>query len=498
MPTPGGSSGRSPLSRVIPRIGAVRARLTGMLPGAARPQSPSSSHRSTVALSSSSSSLTIMPPSTPTLSETMSSRRLFSSSIAAGAAPRTRYTPSAHGVYCPEEPHMLHPKDGPWGFFPMRIGQLLMDKYEIVRKLGYGAHASIWLAKIQKDHGYDYVVLKVMSINATLLEFIHETHETEVGQSFVALREADKEHPGYAHCAATSFMGSVHSKWGIHYVCLLQPYGTSLGALCAALPRRLPLPVVKRVVKQMLLALQFLHNRLHVVHADFRLDNILLKLHASTEHIDRFLRKYPAQTYPPIPEADPSSDTVLTVRSQPLPNLGLDPSLSNLEVCVSDYGNTVRADKINADTPVFTADQVVAPEQLLGHPWSYPVDVWALGVNTFLMLTGSDPFEHQNLALSPDAAQLACINARLGPFPAHFLQRCARAAEYFDADGNVLHPVSPSWGGPLEGRLRESLGGEATPRDVRDAWSFIRKCLPVDPAERPTVEELLADAWLAA
>lgn len=41
----------------------------------------------------------------------------------------------------------------------------------------------------------------------------------------------------------------------------------------------------------------------------------------------------------------------------------------------------VRADNINADTPVFTANQVVAPEQLLGHPWSCPVDVWALGVN---------------------------------------------------------------------------------------------------------------------
>lgn len=58
------------------------------------------------------------------------------------------------------------------------------------------------------------------------------------------------------------------------------------------------------------------------------------------------------------------------------------------------------------------------------------------------MLTGSDPFEHQNLALSPDAAQLACINARLGPFPAHFLQRCARAAEYFDADGEQLFVMS--------------------------------------------------------
>lgn len=45
---------------------------------------------------------------------------------------------------------MLHPKDGPWGFFPMKLGQLVRDKYEIVRKLGYGTNASIWLAKQQK------------------------------------------------------------------------------------------------------------------------------------------------------------------------------------------------------------------------------------------------------------------------------------------------------------------------------------------------------------
>lgn len=84
---------------------------------------------------------------------------------------------------------------------------------------------------------------------------------------------------------------------------------------------------------------------------DFNLDNILVKLHASTEDIDRFLSEHPAQTYPPIPEADQSSDsdTVLTVRSQPLPNLGLDPSLSNLDVCVSDYGNSMSVLPVLAD-----------------------------------------------------------------------------------------------------------------------------------------------------
>ncbi|KAL1939542.1 hypothetical protein VTO73DRAFT_9853 [Trametes versicolor] len=483
------SSARSPLSN---SIFLANSKPGSSLRASGRPLMRWKSQRAVTTLVSA-------PPSHVFLSRNVASprdmvtHRRFTTSVGTTVKASTLRSPY------PEEPHMLHPKDGPWGFFPMKLGQLVEGKYEVVRKLGYGANASIWLAKQQKDHGYRYVALKILSMNATFLEHAHKTHETEVGRSFIQLPEADKAHPGYAYCAATWFQGPAKSKWGTHYVVLFQPYGTSLGALCAALPRRrLPLPVVKRVVKQMLLALSFLHNRLHVVHADFKLHNILVKLHADTEDIDRFLRKHPAQTYPPPPEASASSDTVLTVQSQPLPNLGLDPSLSNLDICVSDYGNAVRADSINADTSIFTAPQVIAPEQLLSHPWSYPVDIWALGVNTFLMLTGSVPLEHNNLTPSSKAAQLACLDVLLGPFPAPFLQRCAQpeVAEYFDAHGNVLHPV-PSWGAPLEERLRESLRGEAGPRDGREAWRFISRCLRVDPAERPSVEELLADAWLA-
>lgn len=48
-----------------------------------------------------------------------------------------------------EEPHMLHPKDGPYGFFPVQLGLVLDNRYEVVRKLGFGANASVWLAKEQ-------------------------------------------------------------------------------------------------------------------------------------------------------------------------------------------------------------------------------------------------------------------------------------------------------------------------------------------------------------
>jgi serine/threonine-protein kinase SRPK3 len=48
---------------------------------------------------------------------------------------------------CDEEPHMLSPQLG-YGYYPLMLGQRLHeDKYEIVRKLGWGGYSSVWLAK---------------------------------------------------------------------------------------------------------------------------------------------------------------------------------------------------------------------------------------------------------------------------------------------------------------------------------------------------------------
>lgn len=49
-----------------------------------------------------------------------------------------------------EEPHMF-PLNIGTGFYPMSLGQKLDDgKYEIVRKLGYGGHSSVWLARLRE------------------------------------------------------------------------------------------------------------------------------------------------------------------------------------------------------------------------------------------------------------------------------------------------------------------------------------------------------------
>ena len=50
------------------------------------------------------------------------------------------------------------------------------------------------------------------------------------------------------------------------------------------------------------------------------------------------------------------------------------------------------------DSPCFKWDHVpyMAPEALLGNEYSYPMDMWAIGVLLFMMVTNTLPFQHDD------------------------------------------------------------------------------------------------------
>ena len=64
-----------------------------------------------------------------------------------------------------------------------------------------------------------------------------------------------------------------------------------------------------------------------------------MSLERADETIVDLLKSSPSETYEPRIETDLSPDPIITVKSQPLPNLGLKPDASNLNVCLIDYGN---------------------------------------------------------------------------------------------------------------------------------------------------------------
>ena len=67
--------------------------------------------------------------------------------------------------YFPEEPLNLSPSEG-GGYYPAQIHQKLNgDKYEVIRKLGYGPRSSTWL--VLSAHDQAYFVVKIFTVTAS-------------------------------------------------------------------------------------------------------------------------------------------------------------------------------------------------------------------------------------------------------------------------------------------------------------------------------------------
>lgn len=96
-------------------------------------------------------SATVLPtsPASPlsgSRSDATSPGRHLSSDASSLTATNPGFDPRRTAFH--EEPYTLSPEDGPYGYFPMRLGQTLRGgQYKIVRKLGYGTNSSVWLAK---------------------------------------------------------------------------------------------------------------------------------------------------------------------------------------------------------------------------------------------------------------------------------------------------------------------------------------------------------------
>ena len=82
--------------------------------------------------------------------------------------------------------------------------------------------------------------------------------------------------------------------------------------------------------------LSFLAKLTHL--SDLKANNLFIHLPVGTVEIVNYLRDNPSETYPPRFEPSIWDGLIITVKSQPLPNLGLLPSLENLSIRLGDFG----------------------------------------------------------------------------------------------------------------------------------------------------------------
>lgn len=227
-------------------------------------------------------------------------------------------------------------------------GGTIVGGYEIQRKLGKGRFASVWEAK--RGNGSS-VALKIYRCRE------EKYYENEVKILNRVFEHAVREQIPPMHIigyfgtfAHVVFKSDLSPR--VHPVIIFDIAGDSLSKLIRHCRKTygvgLPMEVVKRITREILIGLKYLHS-CGIIHTDIKPENILLNGAAS--------------------ELTPD----------------------NIHITIADLGSSCFVDKIFSQNVGTT--QYLAPELIIERPYGTPVDIWAAFVTCYELITGDLLFD---------------------------------------------------------------------------------------------------------
>ncbi|KAK7227924.1 hypothetical protein V2G26_000094 [Clonostachys chloroleuca] len=360
------------------------------------------------------------------------------------------------------------PEYKPEHFYPVRLGEVFHDRFQIMTKLGFGSSSTIWLARDLRDH--QYVALKI---------YIHNSVKHRERPFYEHLDKVlPSKHVGAANVRKLVDSFEVSGPHGKHIALVLQVSQMSLRDMDTVFMkgRGFDEEFVKGTIKELLEAIDFMHTEVQAVHTDVHPGNLLLGLNDNS----LFKALEDNEFSNPVPRKELSDRTIYFSRLMK-PKVG--------PLLLSDFGEV----RLGPGPHVGDIMPIMyrAPETLLCIQWSYPVDIWSVGLTAWNLLEGKPLFSAlKSDGTLSDGAHFSELIAALGPPPASLLARHReRALEYWDENGK--------WGDfvpiPAEKTLEAS---ETKLTDKTKFLQFIRRALTWDPNERPTAKKLLQDPWL--
>ncbi|KKZ59856.1 hypothetical protein EMCG_05318 [[Emmonsia] crescens] len=355
-------------------------------------------------------------------------------------------------------------------YYPVNIGDVFSSKYQIVGKLGFGVTSTVWLARDLEGHRY--VTLKV---------YTRDEANQEEFQIYKYLNQGNHLHPGYAHVRTALDVFMIPRPGGDHHCLVQRPMWESFRDLLYRNPsHRFTEDLLRAGLMQVFLALDYLHSECKLVHTDIKGDNILQEI-ADETILESFTK---AELESPSPRKFINGIPVYASRRLELPK-------TFGQVILSDFGSAVRGDERrnhDAQPNIYRS-----PEVMLKTEWSYPIDIWNVGVMIWDLFEGKHLFHGKdpNGKNYSTRAHLAEVISILGPPPLDMLKRGIRSPEFFTEDGRWKNGIEL----PQQTSLQESeefLEG----KNKEMFLVFIKGMLQWRPEDRKTAKELLEDPWL--
>ncbi|RWA08519.1 hypothetical protein EKO27_g6589 [Xylaria grammica] len=315
-------------------------------------------------------------------------------------------------------------------FYPVRLGEVFQNRYQVVAKIGFGSSSTIWLGHDLRDHTYVSLKVHINTIqnNRELKVYEHiKKHATSLGPYHIrAIRESFK----------------IQGPHGNHDVIVQMPLSIAMADFQHSMPGQVfPPAIVKGALEQV----------------------------------------EEAEAKNPGPRKVMKDRTIYMSRV-------LFGQVGALYLC--DFGQARIGDEGSGNAmPILLR----APEIILGMKWSYPIDMWSVGLSAWDMLHDKKLFGiyDTNDQRLNDAHHLANMIALLGPPPLEYLKQSTTYLQFWNERGE-WRGVVPI---PRE-RTLESLEGSLTGEERVRFLDFIRALLCWVPEKRLTAKQALSHPWL--
>ncbi|RAL05375.1 putative serine-threonine protein kinase [Aspergillus ibericus CBS 121593] len=175
---------------------------------------------------------------------------------------------------------------------PVRISQVLHDRYEIIKKLGSGRYSTVWLVRDQEEVSYKAVKI----LTPDCYDGNHDLFELEILKH---LRTADPHHLGYQHIPILLDDFVNEGQQGRHVCLVMELMAVDMNGFALFFDDiKNPNHIMKIITKQLLLALEYAH-RSGVIYADIKQDIIMIKVRDPTI-VNQYLKGIQSKTNPSL------------------------------------------------------------------------------------------------------------------------------------------------------------------------------------------------------
>ncbi|TGJ83767.1 hypothetical protein E0Z10_g5009 [Xylaria hypoxylon] len=412
---------------------------------------------------------------------------------------RLNLAKTEYSQYAPVEDTELIDDYETGGYHPIHIGDRLGSKgrFNVVHKLGFGGHSTVWLAQDEAEGRYVALKVAVAANNHVLRErsIIQALEESLGNRRNISV---PKLHAAFTHTGPN----------GVHECLATDPGMCSLSRSNSASDGvwLFDLAVSRKMTAQLIRTTSFLHSQ-GIAHGDLHLGNVLLKLPAlSSMPVSSLYAKYGEPIKEDVIRLDGASLSAHVPQYVVTPAwLGKkceDVTLADAEVLLTDFGESWKP----ANTPRYTLNTPALyrpPEAMFAAaeqcPFSLAADIWTLGCSIFAIFGQLDLFE----GFYPTEDDVFAENiSALGKPPHTWWNLWGARQEFFNAQGKWAVNTSRVVDGEYRcletrvHRIKRDRRGVLGDEEMADLISMLRGMLRWRPDERVSALDLATGTWM--